>query len=136
MKKLGFVASIAGGVIALASLSGVGVYAANGGFEPEPAPTPTAVVVTVEENTLRQETPETTTPTVVIPPVVVVEAPAPVVEPAPAPAPPPAPTKCPANHTPGQVDGAGNESLCAPNSPEGKQCAEYTDNVCTGWLQD
>ena len=86
MKKLttGILASLsAAAVIATGAIIGVSSTTA----EPEPSKTPTAVVVTVEENTLRQEMPDVIRPTVVVPPPPVVEAPAP----APAPAPEPEP---------------------------------------------
>ena len=46
-----------------------------------------------------------------------------------------APTKCPAGSAPGQVDGDGNESLCAPTGPSGETCAEYDGPTCTSWTK-
>tara|TARA_R110002051_G_scaffold1853_1_gene10136 strand:+ start:3607 stop:4002 length:396 start_codon:yes stop_codon:yes gene_type:complete len=86
MKKLtiGILASLsAAAVIATGAIVGNSANVS----EPEPTATPAAVVVSVEENTLRQETPDTIRPTVVVPPAPVVESPAP--PPAPEPAPEP-----------------------------------------------
>lgn len=43
--------------------------------------------------------------------------------------------KCPAGTKAGEVNADGSEGLCAPTGPQGQECAEYTDNVCTGWLK-
>tara|TARA_R110002124_G_scaffold5003_8_gene31482 strand:- start:3819 stop:4247 length:429 start_codon:yes stop_codon:yes gene_type:complete len=97
MKKLttGILAGLsAAAVIATGAILGVSSTTA----EPEPSQAPTAVVVTVEENTLRQETPNTVRQTVLPAPVLeeaVVE-PAPVQAPVAAPAPTPAPEPEPA----------------------------------------
>jgi len=78
----GILASLsAAAVITTGAFIGVSATTA----EPAPELTPTAVVVSVEENTLRQEAPDVQRQTILAPPAPIVEAPAP----APAPEPEP-----------------------------------------------
>jgi len=110
----------------IASLSAAAVLTTGAFFgasamtaEPAPEQTPTAVVVTVEENTLRQEAPDTVRRSVLPAPEPVVEETVIATEPAPAPDPAPAPepereavsgNDCPPPNV--QRDGRCNAPVC------------------------
>ena len=109
----GILASLsAAAVITTGAFIGVSATTA----EPAPELTPTAVV-SVEENTLRQEAPDVQRQTILAPPAPIVEAPAPAPEPEPEPAPAPEPEReavsgndCPPPNV--EQDGRCNAPIC------------------------